>query len=112
MTQLQEFECKKCGRCCIGDGVVVLKDDDIDRISAYLNIDKETFLKEYAIAVGNDYWLKDKENKECIFLKNNLCTINPIKPFQCQKFPSKWHSPNTFGLCEGFKSENNKKDET
>jgi hypothetical protein len=105
MATLERFECKKCGQCCIGDGIVILKDEDINRISDYLKIDREIFLREYATMAGNEYWVKDKENKACVFLKGNGCSIHSVKPIQCRDYPDKWRSTRLINFCEGFKTE-------
>ena len=105
MEKLERFECKKCGQCCIGDGIVILKDEDISKISDYLKIDRETFLREYATLAGNEYWLKDNENKACVFLRGNECSIHSVKPTQCRDYPNKWRSTRLINFCEGFKVE-------
>ncbi len=109
MGKLERFECKKCGKCCVGDGVVVLKDEDISRISDYLNIDRIEFLEKYTIKEDNEIQLRDKDNEECIFLKDNLCSIHPVKPLQCHSYPNKWRSSELIRFCEGFKLSDDEK---
>lgn len=102
-------ECKKCGLCCWRNPCDLNKQDMIN-ISKYLNKTvKELFeekivisyyaqLKKYIIIPVRKGLqagiLNPPENwfylqQPCIFLENNLCTINPVKP-KCGKEQECW----------------------
>lgn len=82
------------------------------RIAAHLDIAHEEFSASYTreaeivdqAAVG-DVWLTDKPGpeQECIFLENNRCVINDVKPTQCIGFPTKWRTPDIMDYCEGMR---------
>ena len=84
-----KFKCTGCGQCCTGaPGYVWLTKDDIERLSKHLNISEEEFLKKHTRFVQNRYsLLESKENYDCIFLKENRCTVYEARPVQCRKFP-------------------------
>ena len=107
-----EFSCQMCGSCCTGfqEGEVYLYQDDIDRLSNFLNISSKSELKKFAkkyIRIINDtfFWKEpgDERGKtykfktlgfrftgndeHCHFLKDNKCTVHENRPFQCSCFP-------------------------
>lgn len=92
------FKCKRCGECCKWKGEVKLIPSDIQKISNYLSMDDNDFLKSYTKDKGNRIILVDKpETSACIFLKNNLCNIWNVKPKQCEDYPKKFDK-----RCPGF----------
>ena len=80
------FECQECGDCCKGYGGAFVYDHDIDRISRYLDIDKERFLSIYCDWSGGRLLIKTAESGYCIFW-DKLCTIHEVKPRMCKIWP-------------------------
>ncbi len=70
--------CKKCGANCCKEGTPVVfpweKEEIVDRTG------KDPFKK-----VKNFYIIPDHP---CPFLKDNLCSIEDIKPLNCKIFPA------------------------
>lgn len=98
----KSFECKKCGACCKWDGVVKLTTEDIGRLSKNLNLEKEAFLSKHTKKCDGHTVLKDKpDTTECLFLKNDKCSVWDFKPKQCADYPLKYNSK-----CPGFINEN------
>jgi uncharacterized protein len=110
--QLSEFRCALCGNCCRGDGYVRISPTELARIAEHLQLPKADFVEQFTRApeivehseVG-DLWLIDKPGpeQECIFLENNRCAINAVKPSQCIGFPLKWRTPDIMEYCEGMR---------
>jgi Fe-S-cluster containining protein len=87
-----------CGDCCKGlskEIVVTVFPSDSKRISSFLNISIDDFMRLYTYSVsvkcdGNTYkltYLIDV-NGVCVFLnKNNSCSIHEVKPVQCLRWP-------------------------
>jgi len=81
----------KCGHCCnYGTGFLV--GDDKKHIANFLNIDEKE-LEKYLETVDKFNtklqrpMTHKKENMpygRCVFLKNEGCTIHPVKPLQCK----------------------------
>jgi len=109
-TKLPRFECTKCGACCRDEFLLVtVTGSDIVRIAAVLGLSPNEMLKVldfYVVSdgaptpIGLDKFpsvategglsfiaLKKMENGECIFLKENLCMIHPVRPAVCRSFP-------------------------
>lgn len=85
-----DFKCQACGKCCHGfPGYVWLGENDIKKISKYLNLSIERFLEKYTRKIYGRISLKELKapSYECIFFLNNKCTIYPVRPFQCSSYP-------------------------
>lgn len=107
------FKCTGCGGCCTGGpGAVWLTDEDIARLSSFLDLSREEFLKKYTHTNYGKLSLKEvkSQNYDCIFLEGKKrCTVYEARPEQCRKFPW-WKScltsekdwEETRGYCEGI----------
>ena len=108
--KLPRFECTKCGACCRDENLIVtVTGSDIVRIAAVLELNPNEMLKaldfyvvsdDESIPVGLEKFpsiategglsfiaLKKMENGECVFLKDQLCMIHPVRPVVCRSFP-------------------------
>ena len=106
---LENFKCEKCGNCCKGEGIVKVSYEEFSKICKYLNISKAEALRYFFIKRGKIFIIRDKDNKECIFLRNNLCLINNVKPEQCKNFPLKWNTKEMLSECAGYRKLINEK---
>ena len=105
------FECKKCGECCRGYGGTYVSPGDIAAISEYLHVEEGAFVERYCRMSGNRPLLAQGETGFCIFFKEDLCTIHPVKPKMCKAWPfiepilkdaANWHI--MAGFCPGMRS--------
>ncbi len=102
--ELKGFVCRGCGDCCRGEGFVSVTLEEMRRMSALLNISEEEFLEHYAFrSAFGDYWLKEQENRDCIFLRNNRCLVHEAKPAQCRNFPYTWSNEDSSTVCPALK---------
>lgn len=96
------FECKKCGKCCKQQEKgrnVVLYERDISSLSKFLKITIQEFIERYTIIFAYEYKFKNNSisdtrivlkfnnSKECFFLKDNICSVHFNKPLQCKLYP-------------------------
>lgn len=90
------FSCTRCGRCCSGGPNVALTVFDIARISLFLRLDPEVFLRNYTRVIVADIVpyavLKGDEKGRCPFLAyrhdgSTLCVIYPVRPMRCRLYP-------------------------
>ncbi|MCD6594860.1 YkgJ family cysteine cluster protein [bacterium] len=83
------FSCIGCGKCCtIEDGLVYLRDKDIERLAKFLHISRENFLKKYTHRENKHRVLNDFPNGNCIFHRPNTgCVVYSARPIQCRTFP-------------------------
>jgi len=84
--------CNKCGHCCkFSSGFMV--EEDIQRISDFLKMDKDTFILTYLIEHEMFHTKifkpvtvkKDKPFGQCVFFdKVEGCKIHEVKPLFCR----------------------------
>ncbi len=108
-AKLPRFECTKCGACCRDVFLVTVTGNDIVRIAAVLGLSPNEMLKAldfYVVSdgeptpIGLDKFpsvategglsfiaLRKTENGDCVFLKEHLCMIHPVRPAVCRSFP-------------------------
>ena len=73
-------------------------------MSAHLGLSEHDFIQKYTRlrADRQGLALMDKPNGECIFLDGNDCTVQPVKPRQCQDFPNLWNFPGFEKTCKAI----------
>jgi Fe-S-cluster containining protein len=84
-----QFKCTECGACCTGaPGYVWITKEDIQRLSKHLQIEEKELKEKYCRLVNGKYSLKeDLKTFDCIFLKNNKCSLYNARPKQCRTYP-------------------------
>ncbi len=108
------FRCTQCGNCCSGGpGFVWLSLLDMQRISAFLNMEFDAFTRRYVRQVRGGFSLVEKPDYDCVFLKRAggkaMCGIYPVRPGQCRTWPF-WnqnlqtpeHWTHAAGRCPGM----------
>ncbi len=82
------FQCQECGSCCKGFGGTYVSSNDIKKIAGFINIDQETFQKQYLTRSGSRHVLIQGRDGNCIFYnEKEQCTIHPVKPYMCRAWP-------------------------
>jgi len=82
------YDCCKCANCCRTYDIV-LADDEVKRIAAFLNMPERDFADKYLVDADTDdekpYKFKDSP---CAFLfDDGRCRIQDCKPDVCTGFP-------------------------
>lgn len=86
MSYREKFPCEMCGRCCHQTHIVV-RPEEIDRISGASGIPLYEFMTQYLVKMDDGRFLF-KKTKPCAFLgKDNRCTIWENRPQICDDFP-------------------------
>lgn len=80
-SQNVKFKCQHCGYCCINSNVLLTK-EDINRI-------KKEVKKDFIELSKNGFRIIGTDKKECLFHKNNRCSIHNTRPVICQEYPFK-----------------------
>jgi len=125
-----KFKCMKCGNCCSDENILItVTHKDLQRLVKHLKCALNDLIKFIGFYYGEDLSrekmvtpafltvrgsaflaLIKKENGECIFLKNNRCSIYPARPLVCRSFPFvfsvekgwlKWGLATKSGECIG-----------
>ena len=105
------FKCTGCGGCCTGpDGYVFLGESDLKSLAKHFDLSNDQFCKKYTRVVEGKLALIDKNSLgDCIFLKDNRCSVYDARPVQCRTFPWWVHNletpddwENAAKSCEGI----------
>lgn len=106
------FACRQCGECCNGFGGTYVTPGDIAAISAYIGADPATFVADYCRMSGSRPVIAQGGDGYCIFFRDRLCTIHPVKPRMCRawphiesvlKDPANWRM--MAGSCPGMRAD-------
>lgn len=84
-TTADIFECKQCGYCCQGETTVSLDERDVDRMAAYLRMDRSELEAKYWRISGNTIQMKTASG--CCIFYDQGCTIHNGKPWRCNQWP-------------------------
>jgi Fe-S-cluster containining protein len=82
----EQIDCTVCANCCRVATVKPL-DRDIDKMSRYLGISREAFLREYTVPSEDEGRILKRTESGCVFLSGNECTIYEARPTTCENFP-------------------------
>jgi Fe-S-cluster containining protein len=105
------FKCRQCGDCCRGYGGTFLADGEIDVIARFLDLDIDKFISDFCQVSGQRPMIAQGKNGYCVFW-DGLCTIHPVKPQMCKKWPfigsvlvdvGNWHIMADF--CPGIETD-------
>ena len=98
------FECQRCTACCRWPGQVKLSEVEITRIAAFLEQDENTFIQQFTRLNQSrkGLALQDQSNGSCIFLEDDKCSIQSVKPQQCRDFPNLWNFPGFEKTCKAI----------
>ena len=80
------FECTGCGKCCTGSpGYVWVDEEEIEKIAEFLELSVDIFSSRYIRKVNGRFALIEMaKNFDCVFLKDNRCSIYAARPLQCR----------------------------
>lgn len=85
------FECSRCGLCC-GDTKtktrhVLLIETEAQDIAAQTRQQPGDFCVEVSGSQPYVYEMKKTAEGKCVFLKDNQCSIYPLRPLICRFYP-------------------------
>lgn len=106
-----KFKCTGCGQCCTGaPGVVWVSDEEVELLSKHLLLSVEKFCQKYTRLINGRRSLNElPKTYDCVFLKDNRCSVYECRPVQCKTFPwwphqlkslSAWNNASKW--CEGI----------
>ena len=81
------FLCRQCGDCCKGYGGTYVSRADVEAIAAHIGMDPDRFEETHCTASGHRLLLVQQASGFCIFWKDKICTIHPVKPRMCREWP-------------------------
>ena len=84
-----KFKCTGCGACCTGSpGYVWLEESDIENLLEHLEISRDELIEKYCREInGRISLIEDDKTFDCVFLKENRCSLYGARPKQCRTYP-------------------------
>lgn len=84
----RRFECTMCADCCRRPGVVEIFADELDRIARFQKTTASELVERHEIEWSEGRWLLHvRDGESCVFLADDRCCIEPVKPRQCRAYP-------------------------
>src|SRR5512134_3825533 len=85
---MKAFDCKKCGGCCYGEGGIVLRPEEIERIADFLGLSAESFVARHVEERHGRRYVRSAPSGYCNFFDHEgQCLIHPVKPGRCSLWP-------------------------
>lgn len=85
------FQCQGSGKCCVSRGeygYVYLDKKDRVKMAKFFKLKISDFTERYCVFSDGYYRLKTIPHElECLFLKDNKCSIYSARPTQCRTWP-------------------------
>ena len=106
------FSCQQCGDCCKGYGGTYISSADMRAIADHIGMAPEQFEKKFCDQSGGRLLLAQQENGFCVFWRDKMCGIHPVKPKMCREWPfirSVFKEPSNWkkmaSMCPGIREE-------
>ncbi|MFC1892301.1 YkgJ family cysteine cluster protein [Thermodesulfobacteriota bacterium] len=85
---IKAFDCRMCGDCCYGKGGIIVKPDEVEKISGSLGLTPASFRSDYCLEMNGTLSITTGKDGFCIFYdKEKKCLINTVKPEICSLWP-------------------------
>lgn len=82
------FRCRMCGRCCRGEGGIVVGPADLARICAHLGMAPDAFEAAYGERRNGKLKVRTGPDGNCVFFAAGRgCTVHAGKPDICRAWP-------------------------
>jgi len=83
---IQETLCKRCGNCCRNRAHLRIRKDELKGVADYLHVEYKKLKDQLrATPMGDGTFIIAQP---CSFLRNNLCTVYPVRPMTCRGYPA------------------------
>lgn len=97
------FQCLQCGACCRQPGFVYLREEDVMRLAAHLQMELHPFTEKHCLLLDRRHLVLKKHGDEtCIFAALEKCSVYAGRPDQCRDYPLKWKTERSSSYCKGL----------
>jgi Fe-S-cluster containining protein len=87
IVAIQDTLCKRCGNCCRNRVHLRFRKEELKSVADYLHVEYKRLKDQLrAIPMGDGTFIIAQP---CSFLRNNLCSVYPVRPETCHGYPSK-----------------------
>jgi uncharacterized protein len=103
------IDCKSCANCC-RVATTQVTERDTERLARYVGMRLPDFLAQCTVETEEEGRILRRNEKGCIFLEGNLCSVYEARPATCELFPHlvkgngslpsrMWHMPDRAVYC-------------
>jgi uncharacterized protein len=103
------IDCKSCANCC-RVATTQVTERDMERLARFLGMRLPDFLAECTVETDEEGRILRRNERGCIFLEGNLCSVYEARPVTCELFPHlvkgngslpsrMWHMPDRALYC-------------
>ena len=86
--KIKAFECLTCGECCYGEGGIVVGEEEVKRISDFLEITPDMFVSQSCEERHGRLYIRTGQDGFCLYYDmEKSCQIHPVKPGRCSQWP-------------------------
>jgi Fe-S-cluster containining protein len=104
-----QIDCTTCANCC-RVATTQITERDAERLAKFLRVKLSAFLRDYTDESEDEGRILKRNEKGCIFLDGNLCSVYEARPQTCELFPHlvkgngsllsrMWHMPDRAVYC-------------
>lgn len=87
------YQCNACSRCCHNKAIRV-GPYELLRLARRLGMATTEFIAQHTEAGGTVLRMRDENNRACIFLTQQGCSVHPDRPLACRLYPlARWVDP-------------------
>jgi Fe-S-cluster containining protein len=87
------YQCSACSRCCHNKAIRV-GPYEILRLARRLGMTTTEFIAQHTEAGGTMLRMRDENDRACIFLNQQGCSVHPDRPLACRLYPlARWVDP-------------------
>ena len=87
------YRCNACSRCCHNKAIRV-GPYEILRLARRLGITTTEFIERHTEAGGTVLRMREENDRACIFLNQQGCSVHPDRPLACRLYPlARWVDP-------------------
>ena len=80
------YHCNACSRCCHNKAIRV-GPYEILRLARRLGMTTTDFIAQHTEAGGTVLRMREENNRACIFLNQQGCSVHPDRPLACRLYP-------------------------
>lgn len=81
-----EIDCTACANCC-RVGEVAITERDIEKLAKFVGASEREFVEQYTVRDDAGAMLLKRNERGCVFLEGNLCSVYEARPQNCANFP-------------------------
>ena len=81
-----EIDCTACANCCRVTEVGITE-KDVEKLAKFVGASEREFVEQFTALDDSGAMILKRNEKGCVFLEGNLCSVYEARPHNCANFP-------------------------